>query len=383
MDIMPTIENQNSSSSVFDYFKEHTGLLIAIASSFVAIVSFVCNFLAYSLLRIQLMRWNIEVTAIGLQINREMYYYAVFSLVYCIAVIILNNLLNSAFNKYFRRIEITRYTHEFYKIFLRKRKEEKIQLRKIKKCTKRKKLHEEYEKYKETEERLDILSNELKELKLNNKKAKRLLFKNLMWSLFAFSLLLFFPVALMQLANVKISLPIMLISWLVSSAIIFSLSFIFSKKTFFSTEAVKHIRTEVNDAIQKGDVHELLQEISKMKDDDNVGHTGLRNYFSNEKLNNYAIILICSIVSMMLSVLTVGFNDYSTNTDFNIYKEDQKIYAVIYCYQDTYYLEEAVIDGDVLKVDISKQRILQSDDIILDYRTFSKVERITELPNYT
>ena len=58
---------------------------------------------------------------------------------------------------------------------------------------------------------------------------------------------------------------------------------------------------------------------------------------------------------------------------FLIVTENEKSEAILFHGGDTYILEEAKIDENTIVIDTSKQRILKTDDISFEKKTFESV----------
>lgn len=106
--------------------------------------------------------------------------------------------------------------------------------------------------------------------------------------------------------------------------------------------------------------------------------------FFNFKRNNsnFKILMkfVAFLMSVGLSIIMIFFVKVSSDAqnNFNIVTIDNNQYAVIYTYDNKYYLEEAKIDGKRITINTTNQRILVSEDISIQNMTFEEVEKIKQ-----
>lgn len=97
----------------------------------------------------------------------------------------------------------------------------------------------------------------------------------------------------------------------------------------------------------------------------------------NEEVWRKVSCLLVSFIFMIVFIFTFNRMTDSKN-NFNIATIDNNQYAVIYSYDNKYYLEEAEIDGKRITINTTNQRILVSEDISIQNMTFEEVEKIKQ-----
>ena len=85
----------------------------------------------------------------------------------------------------------------------------------------------------------------------------------------------------------------------------------------------------------------------------------------------YGSFILTAII--LISMPVEGYFNARLSRTFLIITENERIEAVLFHGGDTYILEEAKIDENTIVIDTSKQRILKTDDISFEKRTFESV----------
>ena len=85
----------------------------------------------------------------------------------------------------------------------------------------------------------------------------------------------------------------------------------------------------------------------------------------------YGSFILTAII--LISMPVEGYFNARLSQTFLIITENERIEAVLFHGGDTYILEEAKIDENTIVIDTSKQRILKTDDISFEKRTFDFV----------
>lgn len=85
----------------------------------------------------------------------------------------------------------------------------------------------------------------------------------------------------------------------------------------------------------------------------------------------YGLFILISMI--LISMPVEGYLNARLSQTFLIVTENGRSEAILFHGDDTYILEEAKIDENTIVIDTSKQRILKTDDISFEKRTFESV----------
>lgn len=107
----------------------------------------------------------------------------------------------------------------------------------------------------------------------------------------------------------------------------------------------------------------------------------IHEFFSNRKIKSTVISIVISFaffISLFVILVDRGYNSQKT---FQIVNLDENIYAVIFRDTDLYYLNEANVDGDVIRISNQSHLIIQSESVPFLSKRFSSVEKVGESDN--
>ena len=365
---------------VFDYLKEHHTLLIACISAIVAGISFFINFIAYLYQRLTLQGWNVDSRIVDFSVKGQLYYYIIVSFIYIAAICGFNSLVAKMFTRYYQNSASITYV----KCIVRKMKGEHNsyikRALKLKRQLKKKRgtldqaeqewLDEEIRYTEETKSKRKEINRILRSLRRN-------VIKNMLGGLLAVAILWFITIFIYQATVQQLSWTLLPL-WLVGFGII-AFGACLQARRANKELSPKKIRREVDETWAIG-----YKETTVLWDKalDIVAkpypRLTVKQLLSDGNLKRLAETAINLLFTLTSTIIIMGIVKTPLQREYWIYADEIKQYVVIYTNDDWYILKEAEIYGDKLVVNTSKERIINSNDITLEYRHFSEVKRITE-----
>ena len=365
---------------VFDYLKEHHTLLIACISAIVAGISFFINFIAYLYQRLTLQGWNVDSRVVDFSVKGQLYYYIIVSFIYIASICGFNYLIAKMFARYYQNSASITYA----KCVVRKMKKEYNQhIKHIAKFERQMK-KERGALDQAEQELLDQITRRTEKNRYNRKKIHRLIrrlrrnvIKNILAGLLATAILWLIIIFIYQVAVLQLSW-MLFPSWLVGFCAIALGAYIQARRA--NKELVpQRIRKVVDETWEKG-FEETIMLWDKALEIAAKPYPRLtvKQLLSDGNLKRLAETAINLFCTLTFTIIVMGIVKTPLQREYWIYADEIKQYVVIYTNDDWYILKEAEIYGDKLVVNTLKERILNSNDITLEYRHFSEVKRITE-----
>ena len=361
----------------FNYFKEHPAFFVTMISFTLAVVTFLCNFLNTTVIRIYLQRWNFGTSLIGPSIrNDTFYYYAIFSLIYFFVLCVLSDNLKSVYSDFFCELVFLNYCREIKRIFQKSLRKQKKDLRHIRRKKRWNRSFDEKE-VRRLEKKISKDSKSLEETQQSIHKLRIALIKGMARRLLLCLLLLFIPSSLQLLSFGRISFQAIVMAWG-----IYSLSFVlpvrYFSKQIYHDYSRERIVSDINKASDNNQFEEFCKSLSESISEKKPQKEELFERFSDKNIPNIITEALTGIVFMIVTVLITGvllLNTDLFNTNITCYtcSSDGKNYAVIYQNESLFYLEEAEeVDGNLI-IDTSSQRILKTDNLSLNLKKYDKV----------
>lgn len=93
--------------------------------------------------------------------------------------------------------------------------------------------------------------------------------------------------------------------------------------------------------------------------------------FSDQNISRYMILVAAVFITEIVSICFTAIA--TTENNFWIYTDSQSSYVVAYRHDSQYVLTEVQINDSTITIDLSSQRILQSDDLTIQQRQFEDV----------
>ncbi len=366
---------------IFTYLDQHHSLLIACVSALVAIISALFNIVAYVYQKITLRGWNIDFRIINFSVKGQLYYFVFFSLVYIVSILLFTSLVQKIFTKYIRcSAYVTYYKHTLKKLKAdftsRVRQFAKFE-RRLKKMT-----HVQSEETTtslvsigEQKEELEV---QIKAVRQDIRKLRRNIIKDMLSGLLA-AIILFLPIMFAyQITTSNSSWTIVVVSWFFCFVITMSTAYIRARRVNKDI-APKKIK-EMVDKSWSADIEERDRVKAKVFEATNV-HTPPRTIgqtLSDQNLSRIAVNLFSVFFTLLVTITLMGLTNSIGQTEYWIYTDESQQYVVVYQDETRCILKEAETDGNNLIVNISRQKVVGSDNILLVSRKFSKVEKVNK-----
>lgn len=360
---------------IFTYLEQHHTLLIACISALVAIISALINIVAYIYQKISLHGWNIDFRIINFSVKGQLYYYVLFSLVYIVSIPLFSSLIQKIFTRYIRHSACVTYCKHTRKKLKAKFASQVRQFAKIERHLKKMTHVQSLESFRENEEEVKVL---IKTMRRDIRKLRRIIAKDMLSGLLA-AIILYLPIMFAyQITTTDSTWAVVFMSWLLCSGIIMCTSYIWARLVNKDI-APKKIK-EVIDNSWPMDAEELDKLKAKIFEAITVHAPPwtTKQTLSDQSLYRIAGNLFSVFFTLFVTITLMGLIHSVWQTEYWIYTDKSQQYVVAYQDETRCILKEAEIDGNYLIINISRQKVVNSDNILLVSRKFSKVEKINE-----
>lgn len=355
---------------IFDYFKEHTGLLVTCVSALVAVMSFILRFAVGRMNYAYLAYWDIASLHANISNQNELYL-ALGTLLYICALLIIQSLISQTADafKYYHclLLGIKRVMKESKKTHRRLKKEIRSIFREWKKLPDKEKKTKRGQKKKERIDKDYELAKEgaqsLKNvIKLRNRVRARVTIHII------FALVLSYLLGSLFLVFLNVSTPIresFRLSRVVVIHIITNLLLYFVPAYFASHRQTKQLKDE--------ELAELTNSDAPKFPFENWMTVGVKPLFSDKKMK-LAIVPIAFVMAFLVFILSfAGTLTAERKRCFPIYSDNSTSYAIVYFSGSTVFMEEAVVQDGTITIDTTKQRIVTKDDLSYSNKVFENV----------
>ena len=370
----PTTSHQEEQYKIFEFFKEHTTLLITCVSAITAIISVILHYAVGRMNYAYLKYWDIATLHANTNNQNELYT-AVCSLLCCLSLMIIHGLLSGtsdAFRHYNKLLLKTNLLIKDSKSLNRKiRKKLRTLSKKIDSLSPEKNKKPEVE---EIKKKIDEYEADIHEIQKSTQfliGAKRQFRGKIFWEFvvaITFSLLLgsLSFILLGSVATIKDGLPPVRI---ILSVIAFDLLIYFLPAylaTWYSHQKSK--KEENNETLMAL----LASEFPEFPIDKFVIN-GIKPMLSDKSLKAGLTKFIIIIISLLFTMSAMGTITAKEKSTFPLYTDGTTLYAIVYFKGTTVFLEKASCQGDQITIDTSKQRILTTDDLSYNNVSFENV----------
>ena len=368
------VENQYK---IFEYFKEHTGLLVTCVSALVAIMSFILHFAVGRMNYAYLAYWDIGSLHANTS-NQSKLDMVVCALLYILSLFAIHSFLGKTSDTYRyyneslsivkRSIKLTKETN---KQSAQKLKKHEISYNHLSPEEKRTPDVEEIKK--RIEESKEFLKESTKGIS-DLQKARR---KALIWV--AFQILVstflsyFIGSMFLFLLNVTVSVQEGIQQTRsIGFIIVVDLITYFVPAYFATRNAGKNLSNE-----------EVLIRTAKLIENDiprfpiqDFKKKGIMPILTDQKIKLAGVQSVVITVILLVTLTIAGRIGANQQRSFPIYTEGSTTYAIVYTSGSTRFMEEATIKEGSIVIDTTKQRIITSDDISYDVEVFDEVSVI-------
>ena len=343
--------------SIYNFFYQHPGLLLAIVTAIATGFSFFSDYLYQNIELHYLEYWGYSTNHFHFSIsNSSLFVVGVFLfLLYLIVFSFYTSSLTVLHNNFFH---IRRWDHRL-RLLRKKLDELKIQRH----GKKEKAVDKEYD---EIAEDISNLQKESCKLKCST------IFSFFFW--FLVSLFLIWLLFSFYLSIIAFAMSQVLLSYLVLLAILAAFLFIVLLMSIIinlpTYRAIKRESLKEKTDDEKAETHEY-----KMR---RFWDFKIYEFFSNRKILLNTVPLFVSITVLLFSMMLGIDRSYPNQKTFQVYSQQDKDYVIIYKDTDNYYLNEAWIEGNAIKISGQSHIVIQSDEIVFVSRKFQSVEKEME-----
>lgn len=363
---------------IYDYLKANPVLTVAILSGTAALITMFLNmFVSVVSLYIQQLQ---GISFYYTNSNSRWYYTALLSLIMVILMALYSFIAMDIGETTSHNIIMSRYAKAFSRYATRKDREDKKRLKSMKRVLKR--------LYKNTnveESELKNINIELNKLSVSLTERRRIV-KSHKKSIFRINSLYFFRAIAKLILPVLLYTAFLILTILLSSGSIFDAIIplligiitiiIMPFWSFILSASIKKIPrcTDENidefhktmDTYIKQDIRPFL--ITRIKDKGFRAFCSDRVIFSNLRSLLVQVAITCIVVGVSLFLVP------QTAKNYRIIEYDDKVYIVVAKEGNEYALIEAnIINDDTLEIHKSIERHLNSEDLVIEKKTFSKV----------
>ena len=373
----PKSTQKDNEYKIFDYFKEHTGLLVTCVSALVAIMSFILHFAVGRMNYAYLAYWDIASLHANTNNQNELDM-VVCALMYILSLFIIHSFLSKTsdtyryYNKLFSIIKRSiKLTEENNKVSSEKLRGHEVSYNLL--SSKEKETSEAEEMKNLIEESREFLKESTKtisDLKKARKKATIWVAVQILTSFFLsycigsiFLLLLNETVSVQE--GFQKTRTIVLI--LVVDLITYFIPAYFATKNAGKNLSSEEVLIRTAELIESDTPRFPIQGFRK---------TGIMPILTDQKIKLAGVQFVALTVILLVTLTITGTIGANQQRIFSIYTEGSTSYAVVYTSGSTRFMEEATINDGSIVIDTTKQRMITSDDISYHIEVFEEVSVI-------
>lgn len=373
----PDSTSEGNQYKIFEYFAEHTGLLVTCISAVVAILSFVIQFAVGRMNYAYLAYWDIASLHANVTNQNELYM-VMCVLCYMLALMLIRGFLSKTSDTFRYYVQLLSMVNQGIKVTKRQNRKLRKELRSIsielerlapekRESEKGKSIKERCEKSQKT------LENELRSIH-RVKKARR---KLLLWVIIQIIIAIVLSYLLGSILLVFVNMTATIRESIYSSRIIV---------LFIAADMIGCFVPAYIDARRSSSKYqdeEIFDKAIELIDSENprfpfenLRGWKIKTILTDKILKSIMVYLSVGMVILLLSMSFIGTLSAEKTRSFPMYTEGTTLYAVVYTSGSTRFMEEAVIQDGTLVIDTTKQRIITSDDISYNIEAFDNVSVI-------
>lgn len=384
-DLQKYEDEKEEKTSVSQYLKEHTSLLIAIVSAIVAITTFCMNACIYYINVRKLQFWGFSKEQLQSVSANQIYILAAVVLFIFYNILVYKS-LHKAFLVYFEKVHKIKDLRKALKIISSEKKKRKRinrkQRREIRRQSKKtdgknvtKNIYVELPRIKEQTEALKKTYDD---------------YKPSIRSLRFFSVIQLLPTIIIFLVLGVISFYILVFALdsnpttrfpLLPYAIIFTFLIMTVQYLPERLGSISRNNKQAKKlAYDQEKLRELMQDVvSEFETPPEYPASKLFNASwmrlpTNREISSFAVKY--SVVMLALSVILVAYSTLQSHSSFPIVDSPEGTFAVVYQNGKTYYMEEATISGNKIEINTNKQRIVEANDFSYEIIEFEETKII-------
>lgn len=378
-DDMKKNKNENEESSIYNYLKEHPGVLISGISALVVIFTFVINMTISFRTSKYLVYWGVDTLNLRIDNANQSYIFAVVCIYYMINMLIQPFFMNS-YEIYVQEMQINYYAKYICKLSKKEVRHCKKNIDKIKReYRKLNKKEKDNTSIRDIEERVEKLKIRISEAEQARKKSSKYTGKKLVISeiLVIVCSLIQMYIFVLTTTSITSALQTVLVSIIgaaISLSTLHSLAYLLIKKPVIAT-----IRKEVYS--DKADLENISKQVSKEIPEypiDKIFSFKFRfqDIFTNKNIEVFAIHIIVCLIFLIVIVNPIDRTKMQEKKEFAVMSKGEIDYVIIYYDKEHYYLAEAMTEGETITIDTTKQRIIEMQDVVYENKIFKEVNRV-------
>lgn len=391
-DTHPERISEENKYKIFDYFKEHTALLVTCISALVAIMSFILNYAVGRMNYAYLEYWDIASLHANTGNQNELYT-VLYALVYMLALMLIHGLLSGTSDafRYYNKLlstmnRVIKTSKKVNRRLKRKLRSLSKQYEKLtpkqKKASSAKIAKKTIDEYMELSEEGDNAMKQVKEMRVRIRAQVGI---NIVLAV-AFSYLVGSIILALSKTTVTVA-DSLRSSWTIVVIIVADL-LLYLVPAYFSTRCSRK-QYQNEDAVAK--LKELVDsDIPDFPMEDFI-RNGIKTMLSDKKLKFAAGQLVAVTAFLLFLMSMAGTTSAEKIRSFPIYSDETATYAIVYTSDSTMFMEQAVIQDGTIVIDTTKQRIMTTDDISYDKVVFDDVhviriddaEKVEQSPSLT
>jgi len=368
-------DNSNDEYSIWNFLKEHTSLLIACVSAVIATFSFFFNMTIYMNIYTYLNFWEIDILHVGYNTTNQLYN-IILAFIFQLLTLSATYIISNTYDAYSQRKKVYIYIKHSLKItkkegkkLHRKLAKEKKELLKQKRNSQNERLiNEQIVKCESLEKEISSQMTMIREVNESYKKSKK---RN---------------IRLLAMSNI-ICFLIMFVSCFVLIPSVYSGNGFFVALIFaFLYVGVNVLLYGIINSIllhfsikspKKLDVDECADIISKFIDYpiEKILFGQAKTILSNKIIKKSCIQLIIAITVFLGVFSYSGYSEAKNQKEFYCVSNMEDLYVVIHNTGNNLILKKAYIyDNEHLIIDLSIQKMISAEDVILQKKSFTYVE---------
>lgn len=367
-------ENQYNT---FDYFKEHTGLLVTCVSASVAIMSCILHFAVGRLNYAYLEYWNIASLHANTNNQNELYL-VVCALLYMLSLTLMHGLFSGTSDAFRHYNKLLSAMNQVIKSSKKRNKRLQKELSGLtKKIERLKPKQKQTPIVKEAGKKIEsynVLLKESMNAAQELKGARRELRKWVSFQI-ALAIIISYLIGMLFLILIKATISIedsIRSSWIIIGIIVFDL-FLYFLPAYIETRCSRK-------QYENGLSYEKIKELVSMEFPDfpfeKLVKNGIKTMLSDKMLKFAAGQTVLVTIILLVVISLSGTASAKQKRSFPIYTEGTTSYAIVYVGGSTVFMEEAIQQDRTIIIDTTKQRILTTDDISYDIIAFDNVSVI-------
>lgn len=359
---------------VFDYFKDHPSLLVAVLPMFFALVSVILKFCGFLAIKSYVSYFGIE-EQVPKTTQNFIYLFAI-AIVYFIVIIMFQGFINKTFETYlpYKKLFL------FYRYYLRnaktKQKRDKKKLKSAKKKLNKLNNPPEYQKeIKGIEEDMEFIEEQMERTSFEIKSlSKKLLYvRFLFWIIIGLSCLLA-GLVLCAAFYTLLSLSGLSEKYLLThSGVTIGLCVLVCSVFNWIVIECKIKRKEIKKEVELDEETSSDLDLPSMPIV-NILRGNLKQWFSDVNCKRVLAIAFVCLFFILFSSSLGGVETAEQKTDFFVVNSDNETYAVIYIDDDMLILEKAIVSGNHIVIDTTCRKVIDSKGISMQKYSFEDVK---------